>query len=94
MKLRILKKKPRRFRTLRTFQRVAYKDYICDHCHYPISPGELYEGSVTATTYHIVTYRKHIETRCPVDPFEEGERIHRESEVERPKKEHPARQVA
>jgi len=57
---------------------MAHEDHMCDNCHYPIFPGDEYKGEVWVMKGRIVVFKYHVE--CPVDPWEEEERILREME--------------
>jgi hypothetical protein len=83
-------KKPpkRRWRWLRSYERIAHQEHFCDHCMHYIMPGDMYRADVYATAEHIVVLRKHHEPTCPIDPMEEQE------ELERMMRDHDEREAA
>lgn len=78
--------KRRQFRYLGGRVHVAYWDYQCDHCIFPISPGELYRRDKYVNASHFRTSRTHW-PQC-YGPTEEEDRemrdrIEREREAEK-----------
>jgi hypothetical protein len=56
----------RRPRLLRTYRRIAQKDYHCCECEYPIFSGKPYLGEVWLI--HNTIDEKRCHTMCPEDP--------------------------
>jgi len=74
---KILKACLKRYRqhTLREYERVAEKFYLCDRCHEQILPGDRYRGIVTASSRrHFTVFHYHADG-CPVDSDEEEEKM-------------------
>lgn len=66
-------KRPKRWRLLRTYTRVAEKQYSCltEECPEPICEGDQYEAEVWVTEHGIWVKRWHV--MCPMDPDDERE---------------------
>lgn len=56
-------------RTLRSYQRMAYKHHDCDRCCCQILPGDMYEGRVEVNDRNqIMVWKQHIMPSCDFPP--------------------------
>ncbi len=55
-------------RRLREYEHIAEKLHDCDRCFTQIHPGDLYKGSVFATSKSILVLKEHLIPYCSVDP--------------------------
>ncbi len=65
-------------RCLRSYRRVANIFHDCYFCSIPIMPGEMYRAEVWVQDRKLYVRKFH--DFCPEDPYDEEERIRRESE--------------
>lgn len=68
-----MSKKRKVARCLRSYQRIADKNYSCSRCIVPIFAGDPYIGEVWV--YGKYLWIKRFHDYCPVDPEEEDRRM-------------------
>lgn len=85
----------RSWRRLWSLDLIARDDHICDNCHWPILPGDIYCRTVLrCTSTRLFVEKVHSDPKCPVDPWEEDWHIQEELERERKEEEKSNSNVA
>ncbi|HEY4509219.1 MAG TPA: hypothetical protein VJC13_02995 [Candidatus Paceibacterota bacterium] len=72
-------KKYRPWRELWSADFIARENHTCNNCHYDIFGGDVYTRTVfRCNERHLFVERVHSDPDCPVDPWEEEQKIHEE----------------
>jgi hypothetical protein len=73
--LKLLFRKPRQPRHLRTYEHVAQVDHQCDNCPGIIRPGDFYLGRVFVMSNGLYLYKEHVDPPCERPYHEDWDKV-------------------